>query len=277
MRLLGPRETQADRLAAFRAAHPAAEAAGWTYHVAGSGPDTLLLLPGGLRLGESLFCLISAFEDEYRVIAPTYPAVSTVAGVVTGVEAVLDAEGVSAVHVAWGTSMGGFLLQALLRAIPGRIGHAILANTTTPEGWGRDLAARTARLERMRAMPEPDLLALIRGQAAEATSAGPFWAGFLAEAAALDTKAHQIAMAELALDYCARQYTPSDLDGWPGKLMIIESADDAGMDAEARRLLRALYPRAALHRFGEGGHSPLATRPDEYALVVAAFLRACRA
>ncbi|MFI9551744.1 alpha/beta fold hydrolase [Nonomuraea endophytica] len=277
MRLLGPTETQADRLTAFRATHPAAEAAGWTYHVAGDGPDTLLLLPGGLRLGESLFCLITAFEDEYRIIAPTYPAVSTVAEVVTGVEAVLDAEGVSAVHVAWGTSMGGFMLQALLRAIPGRIGHAVLANTTTPEGWGRDISARTARLARMRAMPESDLLALVRKQAADATSAGPFWTGFLAEAAALDTKAHQVAMAELALDYCGRQYAPSDLDGWPGRLMIIESADDVGMDAEARRLLRVMYPGAALHRFSDGGHSPLATRPDECVLVVAAFLRACRA
>ncbi|MFI6531449.1 hypothetical protein ACIBHY_03310 [Nonomuraea sp. NPDC050547] len=39
--------------------------------------------------------------------------------------------GAPAVHVAWGTSMGGFLPQALLRAIPGRIA------TCSPSSAGR--------------------------------------------------------------------------------------------------------------------------------------------
>ncbi|WP_157244783.1 alpha/beta fold hydrolase [Nonomuraea typhae] len=277
MKLLGPGETQADRLASYRATHRPSEAGGWTYHTAGAAPETLLLLPGGLRDAETLFCLITAFSGEYRVIAPTYPAAGTLAEVVSGVQTVLDAEGVPVVHAAWGTSLGGFLLQALLRAVPGRIRNAVLANTTTPQGWGRDLPARMARLERMRAMPEPELLALIRRQAATASAAGPFWTGYLGEIAERDTKAHQIAMAELALDFCRQSYTPGDLDGWAGRLMLIESADDLGMDAEARRLLRAMYPEAALHRFRDGGHTPLAARPDEYVLVMAAFLRSCRA
>ena len=68
---------QVARLKEFRRTHPPKQhvvgETTWEFVACGQGNQTLLLLPGALSVGESMFPLITAFEDQYQVIAPSYP------------------------------------------------------------------------------------------------------------------------------------------------------------------------------------------------------------
>jgi pimeloyl-ACP methyl ester carboxylesterase len=78
----------------------------WTYLVGGAGDETILALHGGGGPAESLFRYIMAFEESFRVVAPTIPAgVSTVADALQGIRAVLEAAFIRCAHV-FGVSNG---------------------------------------------------------------------------------------------------------------------------------------------------------------------------
>ena len=66
---------QVARLKEFSLTHPYKQLivgdTRWQYISCGQGEKTLLLLPGALSVGESTFPFISAFENEYRIIAPS--------------------------------------------------------------------------------------------------------------------------------------------------------------------------------------------------------------
>ena len=68
-----PAEQKA-RLQAFRTTHPRAQIAisgtAWKYLLGGQGAETVLLLPGGERIGDVGFPLLQQFEQEYRCLYP---------------------------------------------------------------------------------------------------------------------------------------------------------------------------------------------------------------
>jgi hypothetical protein len=65
---------------------------------------------------------------------------------------------------------------------------------------------------------------------------------------------------------------PAEPDSWKGKFLLVESEDDVFPES-TRAALRALYPRANVHRFGQGaGHSPSVTREAEYGRMLEEFL-----
>jgi hypothetical protein len=113
-----------EELREFRATHPlkhtTVAGVGWDYIASGEGEEALLLLPGGAMVGEAGFTRIPAFEDRYRVIAPSYASVSTAARLLDGLAGVLDAEGVRATHVL-GPSYGGLVAQCFARRHPWRV------------------------------------------------------------------------------------------------------------------------------------------------------------
>jgi hypothetical protein len=86
----GPVE-QVDRLKEFRRAHPyqhlTCGGTRWEYITCGRGEQTLLLLPGAQSVGESTFPLVTAFENDYRIIAPSYSSVYAVKTGVTSMHA----------------------------------------------------------------------------------------------------------------------------------------------------------------------------------------------
>src|SRR4051794_7544 len=80
---------QVARLKEFRRAHTyrhlTTGGAQWEYISCGQGKQTLLLLPGALSTGESLFPIIEAFENEYRIIAPSYALTLSMTGLCDGI------------------------------------------------------------------------------------------------------------------------------------------------------------------------------------------------
>ena len=123
---------QVDRLQEFRRSHPrkrlAYGGAQWEYIACGRGEQTLLLLPGALSVGESIFPLITAFQNEYRIIAPSYALSRTMTGLCEGIDNILAAEGVNRAHVIGG-SYGGLVAQYFVRMFPERTCSLVLLHT----------------------------------------------------------------------------------------------------------------------------------------------------
>src|SRR6516162_9443819 len=82
---------QKERLRAFRTTHPRQQVdlsgRAWSYLLAGQGTETLLILPGGERIGDVAFPLMQQFEQEYRCLYPSYPPFSTMDALVDGLAA----------------------------------------------------------------------------------------------------------------------------------------------------------------------------------------------
>ena len=61
-----------ERLRAFRAEYPRQQitlaGTAWTYLLGGQGSETVLILPGGERIGDVAFPLFQQFEREYRCL-----------------------------------------------------------------------------------------------------------------------------------------------------------------------------------------------------------------
>ena len=92
-----------DELTRFRATHPLKHTfvhdVQWEYIATGRGSEALLILPGLLGIGEMSFQHIRAFENDYCVIAPSYPfELTTVNQTMDGIAAILTAEGIQQAH-----------------------------------------------------------------------------------------------------------------------------------------------------------------------------------
>ena len=97
----------ADRFAAFRHDYPYRETSCrgmvWRYRAGGTADrPTVLVLPGATLVPDPLFVVVQALGRRHRVIAPAYPPAGTIADLVAGVIAVLDAERVATAHVVEG-------------------------------------------------------------------------------------------------------------------------------------------------------------------------------
>jgi pimeloyl-ACP methyl ester carboxylesterase len=175
-----------ERLAAFRAAHhwrrQVIDGIEWTYLLGGQAEETIVLLPGGERIGDLGFTLVEVFKPQRRVLYPAYPPLATMRTLVDGLARLLDAEGIAQVTLL-GASFGGDVAQVFVRAYPQRVQRLILANTGVPDARLGRLTARGMRLFSL--APMGMLRALIRTVLAKALtsrqSERAFWRAELAE------------------------------------------------------------------------------------------------
>ncbi len=271
---------QRTELLNFRAAHPHRHLVvggyEWSYIAGGQGEETLLILPGGMRTGEAGFRLISSLEQDYRVFAPIHPCVHTMAQLVEGVIAIMDAEAVRQAH-AFGSSLGGMLVQCLVRRCSARIKSMIAADTAVP---GRELVARARRNAWLyRLIPERPLQSLGLRITVDRTASMPeseraFWHVYLTEIITTHfTKEWALASADCIRDYAANYvFKPTDLADWPGRILLIEADDDQAVTAQMRADFKAMYPQARVQTFHAAGHSPVITREVEYLALLRDFI-----
>ena len=278
-----PRE-QVARLKDFRLTHPYKQLTigdtKWEYISCGQGEQTLLLLPGALSVGESLFPFIEAFENEYRIIAPSYALSLTMTGLCRGLAHILEAEGLNQAHV-FGGSYGGLVAQYFARQYPNQTRDLILSHTfvLTPKlakplwiagklfpAFPQKLFAPILRL-RLNKM----LVSTLRAAHHPETE---FWRAYLNEAIASNLLKEVFIHQNKCLLELARQpqFTPDDLKGWPGKVLIIESEDDPAITARDRALLRSTYPNAQVHTFRDAGHASSILKREEVFSIIRSFL-----
>jgi len=265
----------------FRTTHPPkrviVDGVGWEYIASGDGEEALLILPGGAMVGEAGFTRIPAFEDRYRVIAPSYASVTTAAEFLDGLVGVLDAEGVREAHVL-GPSYGGIVAQGFVRRHPERVRSLILANTLVPPRSMLRLSRvflallPLVPLGWLRALRERALARAFSGLPSVPPEDQAFWRDYRHGLVSRLSKAEMRDMYWLGIDLVESfRFTPEDLDSWPGRILILESDEDL-LAPEQRAGLRRCYPRAEVYTFRGAGHTPWMSHREEYLSVIKEFL-----
>lgn len=266
------------QLSSFRAAHQPRRrtfaGAGWSYFVGGCGPDTLLLLPGAPGIAEMAFAYIAAFEQDYRVIAPSYPAeVGTLDQLLAGLTCLLEAEMDGPFHLI-GASYSGMVAQYLLHLHPGRVNSLLIGDTGVPRR-DRALAMRGA-IAAISLLPRLGLhatlaLALTYVLAGH-TSAHRFWQRYLKGVVAGLTVPEFTNRVRVMIDMDRHGPTLHPPVLWHGPTLLMETAEDPLFSAAERAALRTRYPHAEVHTFYTKGHITALTRAPEYILVMQDFL-----
>jgi pimeloyl-ACP methyl ester carboxylesterase len=275
---------QVARLKEFRLTHPYKRLTvgdtKWEYISCGQGEQTLLLLPGALSVGESTFPLITAFENEYRIIAPSYALSLTMTELCEGIAHILEAEGVNQTHVVGG-SYGGLVAQYFVRQYPAKSHSLILSHTfvLTPKYakplWiaGKLFPAfpQSLFVPILKLRLDKMLLSTLRAANHPETE---FWRAYLNEAIASDLlKEVFIHQNKCLLDLAYQpKFTPDDLKGWNRKILIIESDDDPAIPVRDRALLRSTYPQAQIHSFRDAGHASSILKREEVFSIIRSFL-----
>ena len=274
-----PAERQ-ERLRAFRTTHPRKQidlsGATWSYLLGGEGAETLLILPGGERIGDVAFPLMQQFEQEYSCIYPSFPPLSAMAGLVDGLAALLDKLSIDRV-ILFAASFGGDVGQCFVRRYPDRVSKLILLNTGIPD---EQLGRATKRGKALVTLLPLGIVRFLVSTLvlARALSVRPeerlFWRALLRELVAQLTRADLVSSFDDSIDYRLNyHFSPADLAIWPGKMLILQSDDDPATKPAMRQALRDLYPQAQVHTFHQAGHTPFLSQPDEFYLLVRTFLR----
>ncbi|MGA2355721.1 MAG: alpha/beta hydrolase [Terriglobales bacterium] len=254
----------------------------WEYYGSGHSQRTLVLLPGGLGIAEAWFDCILDWENDYRVIALSYPRVGSVLEIVAAIKAVLEREGVTQVALL-GTSLGGYVAQVLVREHPALLTHVILGDTgaATPD--------YRRKLERIYPVSKlftnqyafglikfaarkkiPPLLVLLNVEDRK------FWNAYMRDI--IDNQYSSDNMRtqfEVALDF-ARNYSSAGVATSASekiKILIIEADDDHAIPRDRKQKLKSLFPRAQIKTFPRGGHLLPITQHDEYVKSVRDFLK----
>ncbi len=264
-------------LAEFRASHSVVQCrhAGetWRYRRVGVGTEPVLWLTGALGIGEFAFAQILALGDRFRILAPDYPPVPSLDHMVEGLVAILDAEGLGAVHVISG-SFGGMVAQHLVRRHPERVRSLVLSHTAAPESARAWVAMVRAVVGTLGLWPGWLVRALFRRRLRGIFAvADPFWLRYFDSTVAGLSKVDLLSRVRLAAEFAGQTgYGPHDLDGWLGRVLIMDADDDPHMPAATRVALRTLYPQGKVHSFAGTGHAAAIMNPEAYAQVIRRFL-----
>ena len=270
---------QKERLYTFRASHPRQQivlsGTTWSYLLAGQGAETVLLLPGGERIGDVAFPLMQQFEQEYRCLYPSYPPFPTMAALVDGLAALLDQLSIERV-ILFAASFGGDVGQCFVRKYPERVSKLILLNTGIPD---EQLGRATKRAKPLvTLLPLGIVRPLVSALLVKALSVRAeerlFWRAMLHELVGNLTRADLVSSFTETIDYRLNyHFSPTDLTGWPGKVLILQSDDDPATKPAMRLALRNLYPQAQVHTFQQAGHTPFLSQPEEFYPRIRTFLR----
>lgn len=271
--------TIAAQYRAFCAAHPphyrTLAGAVWEFVGAGAGPETLVLLPGGFGVADTAFLYVQALAAQYRVISVSYPdTLGSVAGLADGLAALLAGEGVARAHVLGG-SYSGFIAQVFVRRHPALVASLILSHTGAPQPRRARAAAATLALFRLAPMPllRAALWLLNYGFLPGRAPENRFWRGYFAAMIGRLRRAAYLSRLQVLRDFDLNQrFTPADLNGWPGRLLLAEAARDGLVPAAERDSLRRLYPQAQRRSFAHGRHADTISQPDEQIAMIREFL-----
>ena len=262
----------------FRAQNPprTAEVAGrtWTYLSGGAGDRALLFLPGAQGIGEAVWGNIEHFAPRFRWIAPTYAPVPAMAELADGIAALLDREGIGRVSVIGG-SYGGFVAQVFVRRHPDRVERLILSHTGPPNPGRGQVIEKSLRwlpwlpLFLLRLQYRKVMMGLIPKRPETALTRAQ-----LEEIIALRlTKEWMVNGYRRVVDYDQNyRFAPGDLDGWPGRVLLLMGDNDPATPEPVRERMKVLYPRADVRIFEGTGHAAGILKRDEYLKAMGEFL-----
>ncbi len=259
-------------LQTYRNTHPervvTVAALTWTYRVVGAGPETVVFLHGMTGADDIWWQQIEALQNDFKVVAVTYPEAQSLGEMERGLLAVLDQEGIERFSVV-GSSLGGYFTQYLIARHPERITRAVLANTFPPN----DLIAEKNRAIGTALPFLPEWLVLSTLRDSFANGVYPTSGNDALTLAFLNEIAYgRVSKAQVLGRYrCVVEPFEAPVIAIP--LLIIESDNDPLVEAALREQLKTTYPAAEVHTFANAGHFPYLNHADAYTTVLKAFLQ----
>jgi pimeloyl-ACP methyl ester carboxylesterase len=254
-----------DSLATFRQAHPVrtldVRGVKWTYLSLGEGPETILFLHGMTGAYDIWWQQMEALQDEYRVIAVTYPAVDSLEGMEQGVMAVLEAEDVEHFYVV-GTSLGGYFAQYLVTHHPHDIWGVVFANTFPPN----DIIAENNRTigTLLPYLPEWLVMNVLSGSMRESVYPASDYSELVLAFGLEQTYGRMSKAQVVGRFHCVVEpFEAPDMAVLSTPVMIIEADNDPLVEAALRGQLKETYPTAKVVTLSNG-HFPYLSMPGEY-------------
>ena len=241
----------------------------WQYLSAGDAEKTILFLHGMGGGYDIWWQQIESLRNRYRLIAPTYPPVHSLAELARGIGFILEREGVDRFHVV-GSSLGGYLAQYLIGRRPDRIKKAVFANTFPPNNVIAEKSGATGKL--LPILPEWMVMRNLRKTTAAsiypASGNSELVAAYMLEQSyGMMRKAQFVARFHCVLD----AFTAPDVKALGIEILIIESDNDPLVEEKLRTMLKAAYPSAAVKTFDGAGHFPYLNRAGEYTRILGEF------
>lgn len=256
----------------FRDAHPPStldvDGVEWEYLVVGDGPQTILFLHGMTGAYDIWWQQIRSFQEDYRVVSVTYPAVDTLAEMEQGVLAILDKAGVTQFNLV-GSSLGGYFAQYLVAHHPGRIQKAVFANTFPPNDLIKEKNGTLGSL--VPYLPNWLVMYVLRGSFSASiyptSGYDEFTLAFLNEIGL-----GRMSKAQVAGRYrcVVEKFTPPDLSDGRIPVLIIQASNDPLVEAALREQLVDTYPTAQVVTV-DNGHFPYLGTPEMYNHALRAF------
>lgn len=254
----------------------------WKYYFEGTGDKIILSLTGGMRSPFFGFKIITELERYFKVLAPAYPRIKTMDGLVDGIQAILQKENIEQCKI-WGTSFGGVLAQCILHKFTEMVDRIIIGNTGTTIN-NEDIVNKKVKSMKkairilsllpsfiIRPVVSKSLLKLLNCPEEEKVLYKTLLKNIVAKRILdkPDILCHFKCLKDFFQNY---RFSASDLSKWSGKILIIESDDDTAVGEESSDRLRKVYPQAEHYIFHEAGHMPVLSHKKEYYSVIKKFL-----
>ncbi len=250
----------------------------WEYWAGGGGQTGVLFLPGTVHWGDIWFTYLHHWQGDFRLLAPTYPAASSIDQLVEGVRQILKQEQLRRVHVV-GQSLGGMVALALLRKYPVLVDKLVLSHTgvAAPAKERVTQARQTER--RLQAMPQSQITSLayqsIVNKHLGNVPHEKFWRAYFQEILTQRTsKIEFISLnCRVVADFFQHyRFQPQHLNDPPRPVLIVNTDNDLTFDPAEQMALNNLFPTAQTLTCTGTGHYSLLVASDMVMPQLAAFL-----
>jgi pimeloyl-ACP methyl ester carboxylesterase len=244
----------------------------WRYRIAGSGDQTVVVLPGALGSGDLFTQHIAELLPSMRLVTPEYFPSNSVAEFLDAFDAILNAENIRNTIV-YGGSFGGLLAQCWVRRNPEKFSALILSGAVAPD------AKRISKYRRMLKvlpfLPMPLVRVLTRLAALKMTKTisknKEPWRRELQNLGSDIQREDLASRYHTAMDYDQNfHFMPDDLSIIP--ILLLEGSEDRVANKKERDRMRALYPHAEVSTVQGAGHSLLLTHPQQWQNAVSKFI-----
>ena len=235
----------------------------WRYATGGSGDAWLMLIHGGGGDAELMFRYFVALAPHFKLIVPSVPtALDNMQTVTAGLGNLLDNEGIERTHV-FGSSLGGWMAQALATQQPERVSKCIFSHCSLPQPKIGALMRkmrlplklmpmRLFRWQTLRSQPKEFAEQIPDIPTEESAFWMARWQHIFGERLG---KVDLLASIELQIDFHERtDLTTAPIRNEPERVLILYHENDSDFGAETATAMQAFYGDAKCHGLPLYGH-----------------------
>ncbi len=247
------------------------------YYCTGSGSETLLLIPGGMRKAESIFAELEAFSKKYKVISPDLPVINDSDSILDGILEICKREKADKVNIL-GRSFGGTIVQGFASKYPETVKRLILCSTlyldkNKLEDGKKSLKTFQSMKEGLiKFLVKPALFKIIKKDTGR--DGKLYWKAYLDEFFdSVSSKELMVSQLSIGCGILSNYTLASEQIKKMGKrILIIYAENDSVVSKKEATVFDTLLPDAERKIFETGGHALFLTRKEEYFQVITDFI-----